>query len=282
MTSDDSSTAKTIKNNFEFELLLNIERLGGNRKLICKEMNVSNSNLQYHLNRLKPLVQKIRMGRFSILQLTDMGKTIKENLGGSHAVELWRCHNLIVGFKISDMGSFKFNPSKTVQMRNWFYQEEKVRDSFGEWKVHIQSTGLLKVYCPSIYHQSDKEAFGNMEDVSCRIAQTFRESYSMGIGLMFRIRDGHKERVGSEILGRLMKGKKVNKVWADSSTGTLRLEESQSSNQIEDLLEMPSRIDALEKHLIEQTKIMDEFSRNLKLHLEVLTEMKDALRRLGK
>lgn len=291
MTSNDVPDPKmTIKRSFEFELLLAVERLDGNRKLICREFQMSNPNLQYHLNKMKPLIQKTRMGRFTVLTLTDMGRTIKENLVGSRLGQLWRCHNLIVGFQIEDFGSFKFNPLKTVQMKNWTYHREVIKDSFGEWVIHIQENGLMKVYCPSIYHQNPNTAFGNMEDVSCRIVQTLRESYGMKIGLMRRIREGHKEAVGSEILGRLMKGSKSNGVWADSSTGTLRLEEEQTSDSIEKVLNLPDMIDRKLVPALEKIAERDEWlAKNLETHekvlggiMEAIQELRDAVKRMRK
>ena len=274
---DDSNTKMTIQKSFEFELLCQIEKTAGNRKVMCRNLKRSNSSLQYHLNRLRMagLIEQSRFGKFQILRLSDLGKTIKENLGRSQGTRIWRTHALILGFELDDMGSFRFNQMRVRQMNNWHYQEEVIKDSYGEWKVHVQSTGLLKIYCPPVYTENPSETFEALRNISKRIAEIFRESYGMKIGMLREIREGEKELVGSEALGKLFKGRKFNGVFANASTGSMRLEEKERDSGIEDLMKVPE----LMEFIIKQQA---DFAKNLELHLQVLKELRDAVRELKK
>jgi uncharacterized coiled-coil protein SlyX len=179
-----------------------------------------------------------------------------------------------------DFGNYKWNVHKKCQMNNWFYEEDKVKDSIGEWKINIQSTGLLKIYCPEIYHEHPPTAFGMMHDISSRIAEKFRSMYGMKIGLLKVIREGHKELVNSDMLAKLFGKTKIGNVWIDASTGTEWLEAKETDNSLEKLMDMPNRLGLLEDHLVKQTEIMDRLSDNIKLHLEVMTNMNETLKKI--
>ena len=277
------SDSKQVKGDFLLLLLGEIEANGDNIKKLAKNLNWSKQRLNYHLNhKLKKLgiVQKTQSYPFAIYSLTPFGQRVKKILGQSDSVKpLWRCHALIVGFEIRNYGNFSFKNRKISPMRNWNYCEETIKDSIGVWKIHVQSTGLLKIYCPEKYDENPDLAFGILERIASNLAEKYAETYNMKLGLLKLIREGHKELVNSETLAKLFgKITKIANVWVDASTGTQWLEETQSTNSIEKLLKVPEGISRLENHLIKQTQIMDQFSLQMKLHLEVMNDMRETLR----
>ena len=298
MTSDSMKETSSIvqkkksKKEFVFLLLSAVHEKGENIKGICEDFGRSRQNLAYHLKKMirLRLIEKTQSYPYSIYSLTPLGSRIKDFDEQSDTKKpLWRCHNLIVGFDIKDFGTFDFSKHKISQMRGWHFASETIKDSLGHWKVHIQSTGLLKIYCPEIYSENSGHAFGNMEDIAVRISQKYAEIYQMDIGLMKRIREGHKELVNSELLAKVFGKTKVGGVWIDSSTGTEWLEEEQTSHSLEELLNLPARIGSLESHLIKQTEVMDNFTKQMELHLKVLgdigtaiTELKNTVKEMKK
>jgi hypothetical protein len=270
-----------IKNNFlVLRILTEIEANGENIQKVAINLKRTPQSLNYHFKKLLSanFIKKEQSYPFAIYRLTPLGERIKIILGQSEGVSnLWRCHDEIIGFKIEDYGNFSFENRKLSPMKNWKYFQETIRDSNGEWGIHVQTTGLMKIYIPEKYHENPDFAFGNMERIATNLGQRYAETYNMKLGLMMKIREGHKELANSEMLAKIFGRTRIGNVWIDNSTGTSWMEETQGENKIEQLLELPERIDKLGNHLVKQTEIMDQFSQQMKLHLEVLTEMKNTL-----
>lgn len=283
---EDITTAKDDeKKQFFVSLLRAIAINGESHQKIESELGMSRQALNYHLWKLKRLgwIQRDQSRPYSVYSITPLGQRRKKILGPSQkqpksfsSSVLWRCHNKIIGFKIDDWASWKWGPKKA--MNNWFYQEEVVKWQDKEWKVHIQSTGTMKVYCPPIYHEKPDTAFAIMSDMASRIAVKYGELYGMRFSPAYSIREGHKELVGSEDLSELLGKTKVEEVWADASTGTECLEEKEGVNRIELLLKLPDLIAPLPELVIKNTEVMSQFCEQIKIHLAVLTEMSATLK----
>jgi len=283
-----------VKGDFLLLLLTEIEANGNNIKLVAENLKWSKQRLNYHLNtKLKKLglVQKTQSYPYAIYSLTPFGQRVKKIIGQSDSLStLWRCHGLIVGFDIKDFGNFSWEKRKLSSMKGWNYYKEKIKDSFGEWVIDIQSTGLLKIYCPEQYTENPDSSFGRMERLACKIAEKYAEVYGMKLGLLKQIREGHKELVNSELLGKLFGTAKIGDMWADASTGTLWLEEKQSSNSIESLLKLPERMEKVEKIFTEllvpsiekQSESNVWLAENLAKHEQVLNKMLETLQKIDK
>lgn len=290
MTDSNQPVRTPVKKEFLLLLLRSIEESGENIKQIADSFKFSKQRLNYHLRKLRlaSLIQKTQGYPYAIYSLTLLGLRVKKILGQSENVpNLWRCHALITGFEIRDFGKFDWKRYKIKQMNNWHYAEEFITDSYGTWKINIQSSGLLKIYCPEIYHENPLQAFGIMYNVSSKIARKYEEIYHMDIGQMRIIREGHKELADSKLLGELFGKTRIGNVWADASTGTMCLEESQSSDKIEGLLDAPKRLEKIEELLIKTFNNFDIYNQNIMKHLEVLSnintavfELRDAVRGL--
>lgn len=68
-----------------------------------------------------------------------------------------------------------------------------------------------------------------------------------------------------------------SQAWIDHSLGFPEIESNDLLYE-EKLLLMPETIDSMQKHMIEQTKIMDKFTAQIELHLSVMEEMKTTLK----
>jgi DNA-binding HxlR family transcriptional regulator len=241
-----------LKQKFLLLLLSGVEQQGNNLKALSESLNKTKQALNYHLKKLllAGFAERGQSFPFAIYSLTPLGARVKKILTQSDSVtQLWRVHNLIVGFEIKDFGNFSWKRRKISEMNNWHYTEETIKDSIGEWKIHIQSTGLLKIYCPARYGENPDLEFGVLERIASNLAEKYAETYGMKLGLLKQIREADKELVNSEVLGKLFGTTKVLGVYADASTGTAWLEEKQSSNKIEELLEMPGIMKEIGKEI---------------------------------
>ncbi|MBU3897064.1 MAG: hypothetical protein KJ697_03995 [Nanoarchaeota archaeon] len=237
-------------------------------------------SLNYHLNRLQKTgaIEKVQSHPYAIYKLTPFGDRVQRFLTPSDKQPvLFRCHNLIVGYGILSFGSFNFintSTRKIVSMNNWNYAVE--RD--GDFTIHIQDTGLLKIYCPEKTKTDPEKAFQEMYIQAENIAQSYLSRYNMRLGSQRIIRKGHKAIVNSDEISQVF-GDNVNlkTIWTDHSTGSLELEESQDENRIENLLNLPADVKELKEHLVQQTGIMSNLTVQIERHLEVNNKIGDGL-----
>lgn len=256
------------------QALLNCIQRQDSRKRMCQLLNISNQAISKKLSTLKAkgLIEVIQIRPIGIYKLTALGIQVNQILGQSeHTKQLsgfWKCHNLIVGFDIQDFGSWKFNDKRIKKMKNWHYQEIVLKDH----KIHIQSTGLIKIYCPIKYSKSPTEAFDNMIEEAKKIVNYISSKYNLKLGNYRRIRDGQKSLIGSDKIGEILGHMKVGGVWIDASDGTRELETTQDNYDIEKLLAMP---DVLDKKLI---PVLESLTEQINLHLSVMQDMRETLK----
>jgi len=273
-----------VKNLSKFNLLLlqyisdgiSLHHTNSKYDSITKRLGKSKQSLNYHIQKLKKLglIERKQSYPFAIYNITSLGKRVKENLVHSDGMKnLWKCHSLIVGFEVQSFGTFRFintSKRKIIRMRNWEYAMEKK----GDFTIHIQTTGLMKIYCPEKYTKKPDEAFGKMYAEAQSIAQRYCDRYKMELKQLKIIRKGHKALIGSKKIAKLLgKVNLGNKLWVDASDGTDELEEMQDEYTIEDLLNVPKRLDGVEKSIVEQSKVSGELSKNIRLHLSIMRKM---------
>lgn len=256
-----------------FNLLSWIER-GESRQTMCKLLNFSNQRLQWHISSLKAkgLIEEVQNKPISLYRLTPLGNRIKEmsTQSDTNFYTCWRVHNLIVGWEVKGWGSWKFNPTFLKDMKNFKFQELVLKGH----KIHIQDSGLIKIYCPEVYAANADDGFDRAVQEASKVAEYIASKYDMQLGERYRIRSGHKEKIGSEKIGEFLGHLKIGGVWVDASTGSRRLEADQDNYDLEKLLAMPNII---ENKLI---PAIEQHSHDIQLHLSVLNEMRDAIREL--
>ena len=270
---------KRVKTEFLLlQVLQEIESNGRNISKISKKLNITKQALNYHLNKVKRagLVRRIQSYPFAIYELTELGQRVKEILGqserGAKLPTLWDAHNLIVGFDVIDFGKYHFEETKRRKlcfMNNWIYTKEDI-DGYG---VHVQNTGLIKIYCKRMRTTNPEQAFANMYSDAIRIAQTYCNRYNMKLKPMRIIREGHKSLYNSEVVAKLFGRFKIGDIWQDASSGIEELEEKQNSNKIEELLNLPEQMNQM-------MVLQEKFSKNIELHLDVLQNINTAITEL--
>jgi len=271
-----------IKEHFLSLLLSNIDK---KPKDIAASLGRSPQALNYHLSKMIRLnvLRKEQSYPYAIYELTDLGKRIKESLIQSeNPRSLWRVHNLIIGFKILNLGSFNFVETtrrKLIHMNNWNY----AREEFNDYVMNIQDTGLLKIYVPSKYSKDPDRAIGELIGETSKIAEDYINRYGMKLDRLMIIRKAEKELCNSEILAKLFGRIKLPGIYVNESNGFEALEEKQDSYSIERLLTLP---DILEKQLI---PALSKFSEQIEKHLAVLDrigigieEFRDVIKELKK
>lgn len=273
------TTTKNSRSKTSFLLLL-LRAISSDLMLkdVAKKLGKTKQALNYHIRKFVKLgvIRRIQSYPYSIYELTSLGDSVKKSLEQSeHLRTLWKAHNLIVGFDILRFGSFNFvdtSRRKLIQMNNWIY----AREDHDDHVIHIQDTGLLKIYLPAKYCSDPDVAFGEMFSKATRIAQWYCDKYDMKLKPMKVIRKGEKALVGSEKLAKIFGRVKLEEMFVNASEGLEELEAPMDSYAIENMLKLPEII---------ETKLvptLDQFSKNIELHLEVLQEIKEAVKELKK
>lgn len=261
-------------------LLLLLRSISDDLKLVdvAKKVGKTKQALNYHLQKLRKLgaIRRVQSFPYSIYELTSLGESVKKSLEQSeHLRTLWKAHNLIVGFEVLRFGSFNFvetNRRKLIQMNNWIYAREEHDGHI----INVQDTGLLKIYIPAKYCKDPDVAFGEMYSKATRIAQWYCDKYDMKLKPMKIIRKGEKALVGSEKLAKIFGRIRTEEIFVNASEGSEELEAPQDSYAIENMLKLP---EIIETQLV---PTLDQFSKNIELHLEVLQEIKKAIKELNK
>jgi hypothetical protein len=271
-----SLSQSQVKEQFLLLLLQSIDD-GLTPKAIAKKVGRTKQALNHHLKRMMALkvIYRVQSYPWSIYKLTSLGVKVKQSLIQSeHLTPLWRIHNLIVGFRIRNLGTYTFVETtrrKLIQMQNWRYISETVDD----YVVNVQDTGLLKIYIPEQYSKDPDITIGEMFSRTTHVAQLYCDRYDMKLEPMYVIRKAEKELCKSEALAKIFGRVKLEEMYINASGGTENLEEPQDSYAIEKLLKLP---DVIEKQL---TPALEQFSKNIALHLEVLQEMKITLKKIS-
>jgi len=209
-------------------------------------------SLNYYLKKYVRLkyIAHVQTYPNAIYQLTELGDTVKNILTRGWPKTIWRCHSLILGYSVKSFGSFRFiytSTRRVVPMKNWIYVMEFMEGGF---VVHIQSTGLLKIYCPEKTGLNPDELFGAMYEEAGKIASYYIRLHDMKLGPMKIIKKGEKAIVNSQTLAKLIgEGPVTDDVWVDLSKGPEELEEAQDSYELENLLELPKKFENLEKRM---------------------------------
>jgi hypothetical protein len=276
-------------NKFTLLLLQYIEQglpiHSGSKKVDCitKKLGRSKQSLNYHIQKFVKLglLRHVQSYPYAIYELTSYGVQVKKIIGQSEGIKnLWRVHNLIVGFNIRTFGTFRFidtKKRKIIQMRNWKYAHEK----HGDFVINIQDTGLLKVYCPERYTTNPEEEFGSMYAECQAVAQRYCDRYNMKLEPLRVIRKGHKALLGSQKIAKLLGKLKIRGMWTDESNGTGELEEHQGEYSIEDLIDLPKRMDKVEQSVERVAEVNEKLAKNIELHLEVMNNINKAIVKLA-
>lgn len=275
--SNHQEVKKAGKSSFLLNLLCWIDR-GESRATMAKLLNFSKQRLSYHIGTLrqKGLIEEVQKKPISLYRLTPLGQRVKENIGQSvddfyHKNSIWRCHNLILGWEIRDFGTWQFNDRLTKAMKGWHYQEILLSGH----KVHIQSSGLLKVYCPEVYAVNADEGFDAAVQAGQKVVDYLKSKFNLQLGERYRIRHGQKEHFGSENMAEFIGHMKIGGVFIDiSDKQNRRLEADQDNYQLEKLFALP---DILDKKLV---PAIDQHSQDIRLHLAAIQEIRNAVREL--
>lgn len=263
------SSSKPRKIQFLQVLLSWVER-NESRKVACQLLGITNQSLSYHLSklRLKGIIEEVQH-RPAIYKLTPLGIHIRETIAQSDVAmtDYYSCHHLIIGYEITDYGTWKFNEKLWKEMRgHWHWQKVRVRD----FNVRIQTTGLMAIICPKRYGKNPNETFDKLIEEGKDIAKILANKYNMKLGDYKRIREGHKELLGSNKIAELIGYWKQGGVWIDASGGSMNFEENQDETKIENLLDVPNRIDKIEETLSNKlTPAIIDLTNQLQLHLSV-------------
>lgn len=239
--------------------------------LITKTLAISKQNLNRYLKQFRKngLIQRTQEQPYAIYQLTPKGRAVNYFLVQSqqgNKIEMWRYHNLIMGYPIRKWGSWKFKKDDLVPMNNWSYQIAVAENGA---QAHVQDTALLKIYGPEVYGPDGEE--GRITSVTkvSEAARWFIDKYGFELGAPKIVRKGEKELQNSEKLAKLLGRVKTGDFFVNASYGKECLEEKEDSYMLESITEMPRRLDHIERVLDRFGDTLEKYQKQLELHLEV-------------
>lgn len=281
--SEGTKNIQQIQLKSEFEWILNlfseIEKNPNGTNSLAERVGMKPSKFLYWASKLQDSgwIEKSQSYPYASYSITPVGQQIRKNLVQSENrpfSDYWRIHAKIVGFRINNIQDrwdhikSKFGEKRLSKMTNWEFVSERIKTDIGEFKVHIQSTGLMKFYCPIKYTYDKRRSWAEIEEKARQIAIKYSENWQIDIGPMEIVRKGEEELVGSELIAKMFGKIKTDDIYVDASTGTEWLEEKEGSNSIERLLQMPKSVEAMSNEI----KTLREEKDHFKRHLEVLTQ----------
>lgn len=264
-------------------ILLNCIERNESRKVMCQLLNISNQSVGRKLSTLKAkgYIEQIHSRPTSTYKMLSLGSQVSQILIQSDGMMsgFYKCHHKIVGYIIEDYGNWQFNDKLWVTMKGgWHYQKARIKDHI----IRVQDTGKMVIICPKTYSKNPKEAFGNMVESAMSIGRNLAQNYGMKLGNFIEIREGHKELIGSNAIADMLGYLKIGNFWIDESGGSKNFEEMENTNSIEDLLKLPQDIAELRKeyakNLTELSEVNKALTEQIRLHLDVLQDMKVTLK----
>lgn len=231
----------------------------------------SRQRLYYYIDKLKKadiIRLKVR-DRISLYELTEKGKNFY-NRHVSYLTSGIRLHNI----------------EFIADIEGWIPSQEK------EWKMNGLVNRLKReTNCTIIWNHQNirflvsslfgKDAFSLFEE-SKEIVKNIIKNLELEFGIKIsglKLNRKPHFAIKSPIAEEFSKSLEL-------TTDDAKLDASEGYGEIDyftpegadSFIKMPSRIAQLEEHLVKQTEIMDELSDNIKLHLEVMNEMKKTLK----
>lgn len=281
---------KRVKSEFLPLLVLSIAD-GLTLTQICRKYGKSKQALNHHIAKLRhsKVIERIQSYPYAIYRLTPLGERVKrfvvQSDDPSKKPRLFKAHNLILGYSVLDYGSYSFEGKKLSAMNGWSFVADEYDTGKAKWKIHIQDTGLIKVYCPIAVTTTPDEAFGDMRSQAERIMQVYCDRYGMRLGQTRTIRLGQKSLYGSQEIAKLVGRVKTDSFWIDASDGTDELEEKEGVHAIEDFLDAPKelakQVEILGKRLEDYAHENVGYAREIAAHREVIANMNAGVQNLN-
>jgi hypothetical protein len=241
-----------------------------------KSYGWTKERLNYWKNELKKanLINKVDHTRPALYELTEEGKNFTIQYVNQFNDGI-RLHNIIFTYHLLKEGNL--TPEKTWSFNSTVNKLKKDSNATITW-----THNSLNIAIASLIGNNAYELQNRARNISDNIITILKKEYDFQIGEGRISRRPHFAVLNpliDKISNHIQLSSDIAKI--DESEGSGELEYFEP-NRVQKFIEMPERLYKLEEHLIRQTEIMDKFSSNLELHLAVLNEIKDAIRRLGK
>lgn len=257
-------------------ILLNCVERHESRKVMAQLLNVSNTAIGKKLSTLKQkgYIEQITSRPIAAYKILPLGLQVNQIIAQSDGAMsgFYKCHHKIVGYKIENYGTWRFNEKIWKTMKgNWHWQKVKLKD----YNIRIQDTGKMIIICPKIYDKQPSHAFGKMIEDAQEVGRQLAQKYNMKLGDFIEVREGHKELIGSNQIAEMIGYLKIGNFWIDESGGSRNFEELETSDKMERLLDLP---DVIGNKLV---PAIEQHSHDILLHLAVLKEIRDAVKELS-
>lgn len=267
-----------VKRHFYLISIMNMIREGEYQSSIGRRFGWSKQRLHPHIKRLEKNGLIAREFRSSIVsyKITDLGKEWYRRCISLQNSNI-RLHNISFEFKILKDNETPYD--KRIEVNNWFKEIRKLLNCTVE-KIDSPEKKFI-VSVSSLIGQDPYQLLNKASNIARSVMDDYEEKFGIEVELEGRmVRQPHfaiSDPVIRETANHIQLSIKNAKV--DKSEGYGELEYL-NPEAVKQYIEMPERLEKLENHLINQTLIMDKLADNIRLHLEVLTNMNETLKEI--
>jgi len=269
----------------KFLLLDIVSRIGKDQTPyeIVKKYGWTRQRLDYWVNKLKKagLIRLKTRSNIAIYELTFEGKNFYIEYVESFQSGI-RLHNIQFNYPIIKEGSL--TPEKQWNLKGLINKLKRESNASIVWN-HVS----LQINISSLIGSNAFDLENKAKNIADNLIEKLKTEYGFELG-----RGELSKKPEFAVLNPLID--KISKQ-LEFKSETAKIDESEGSGELEffepkkvqQFVEMPERIEKLESHLINQTKIMDQFSNQMALHLEVMQKissgidiLNERLKELGK
>jgi len=266
-----------VKTNFLLHELLQLLAKEMYGTEIAKKFGWSRQKLHYYISKLKKLGlihEKVRSSMI-LYELTPECKSFITGCNKFYNGAI-RLHNISYSLEILQDADMPHDKEISV-LGYWNKQIKRLSDATIE-----KTTKHIIIHIKSLVGSDPYELINKSRTTVEELRIILEKSFKFKLGDPMLIRKPHfavMDPLANKIVKHIQVSTEEAKLDASEGLGELEFFDPVS---VDNYIKMPQKIAELENHLIKQTEIMDQFSKNLELHLQVLQEIRDAVKEMKK
>ena len=234
----------------------------------------SRQRLYYYINKLKKAgIIRIKVrDKIALYELTEKGKVFF-NRHVEYLNSSIRLHNVEFIADIESLGTM--TSEKEWKLRGIINRMRKETNCTIIW-----NNDTIRFLVSNLFGTNAFQLLEDSKDIVRKVIKNLESEFNLKIGELILNRKPHfaiKTPVAEEFSKNLEITTSDGKIDASEGYGEIDYFNPESADAY---MAMPKKVSELEKHLINQTMIMDKLADNIRLHLEVLNDMKDTLKKI--
>jgi predicted transcriptional regulator len=271
-----SNVKINVKTKFLLHDILNKLALGMYPSLIAERFGWRRQRIHYYISKLISLglIQEKFRSSIKIYELTSECKNFITGCNQLLTFNI-RLHNVSYSYPIVKNSTMPYDKEISV-LGYWNKQIKRINNVTIE-----KTTQHIIIHVGSLIGSDPFELLNKARSMADEIRILLEKDLGFQLGDPVLSRKPHfavQDPIANKIVNHVQISTDQAKLDASEGLGELEYFDPQA---VDNYIKLPEKVAALEKHLIKQTHIMDQFSKNIELHLAVLSEIRDAVKKLG-